>query len=117
MEFKDIDLGENPTLKEEVTKATVLKEWLVNYVGEKKNPTNGQVTMEMVLDVMATDFPEFLLPLAEENFIRGYHQALVDVEYGKTLSNDSSLSVTKPAAKKSTRRRKKTKKPSTKNDK
>ena len=29
---------------------------------------------------MATEFPEFLLPLAEENFIRGYQQAMLDIE-------------------------------------
>ena len=113
-DFKDIDLGENPTLKEEVTKDTALKEWLVDYVGEKKNPTHGQVTMGMVLDVMATDFPEFLLPVAEENFIRGYHQALVDVEYGKSLLNDPSLAVTPPVTTKKKARRKKATKKTTK---
>ena len=78
-DFDKIDLEENPALKEFVTKDTELKEWLVNYVGEKKDPEDGNVTVEMILEVMATDFPEFLLPLAEENFIRGYHQALDDV--------------------------------------
>ena len=34
----------------------------------------------MVIDVFSTDFPEFLMPLAEENYIRGYTQALDDVE-------------------------------------
>lgn len=78
-DFDKVDLDENPTLKEFVAADTELKEWLVNYVGEKKEPEDGNVTVEMILEVMATDFPEFLLPLAEENFIRGYHQALDDV--------------------------------------
>jgi hypothetical protein len=78
-DFDKIDLEENPALKERVVKDTELKEWLVNYVGDKKDPEDGNVTVEMILEVMATDFPEFLLPLAEENFIRGYHQALDDV--------------------------------------
>lgn len=61
-----------------------LKEFIVNYVGEKTNPEDDEVTVEMILDVFATDFPEFLMPLAEENFIRGYEQALIDVdEYTK----------------------------------
>ena len=29
---------------------------------------------------MAKEFPEFLLVVAEENFIRGYEQALTDVK-------------------------------------
>ena len=28
---------------------------------------------------MAEEFPEFLMPIAEENFIRGYQQAMIDV--------------------------------------
>ena len=37
----------------------------------------------MILKTMAAEFPEFLLPLAEENFVRGYQQALLDVEEGR----------------------------------
>jgi hypothetical protein len=36
----------------------------------------------MIIQVMAEEFPEFLMPLAEENFIRGYRQAIIDVEKG-----------------------------------
>jgi hypothetical protein len=32
------------------------------------------------VDVLAKDFPEFLMVVAEENFIRGYQQAITDVE-------------------------------------
>ena len=71
---------ENTTLKEVVGKDTVLKEWLVNYVGEKHNPQNGDVTVEMIVDVLAKEFPEFLMVVAEENFIRGYEQAATDFE-------------------------------------
>jgi hypothetical protein len=35
---------------------------------------------------MAEEFPEFLMALAEENWIRGYHQALNDVEEGERLA-------------------------------
>ena len=71
---------ENPDLKAEVKKDTELKQWLVGYVGDKLKPEDGSITVEMIVDVMAKEFPEFLLAVAEENFIRGYEQALTDVE-------------------------------------
>ena len=80
-----MNLGENPTLNEEVESDNELKTWLVNYVGDKSEPEGGQVTVENIVEVMASDFPEFLMAVAEENWIRGYHQALVDVEEGKKL--------------------------------
>jgi hypothetical protein len=33
----------------------------------------------MAVEVFAAEFPEFLLAVAEENFLRGYEQALGDV--------------------------------------
>lgn len=57
-----------------------LKELFVNYVGNKLNPENGQVTVEMCVDVLAEEFPDFLLLVAQENFIRGYKQCLSDME-------------------------------------
>lgn len=80
-----MNLGENPTLAEEVETDNELKTWLVDYVGEKVEPENGQITVENIVEVMAKEFPEFLMAVAEENWIRGYHQALVDVEEGKKL--------------------------------
>ena len=66
------------TLKEKAETDTPLKEILVEYVGEKVNPENQEVTLEHILDVMAEEFPEFVLALAEENFLRGYAQGLAD---------------------------------------
>ena len=100
----DIDeniLEGNPVLKQSVETDTELKEWLVNYVGEKTQPEDGNVTVEMTLDVMAREFPEFILSLAEENFVRGYYQAMMDVE------EQNKLTEQKPK-KKTTRRKKKT---------
>ncbi len=74
---------ENPTLKETVQSDTELKTWLVDYVGNKLQPKDGNVTVEMIVEVMAKEFPEYVLVLAEENFIRGYHQAALDFESGK----------------------------------
>lgn len=62
-----------------------IKEILVTYVGEKTSPENGDVTVEHIVEVMSEEFPEFLLLIAEENWIRGYEQALNDVEEGERL--------------------------------
>lgn len=80
-----MNLGENPTLTEEVKTENKLKTWLVNYVGEKKGPSNDQVTVEMIIETMSEEFPEFLMAFAEENWIRGYHQGLADVEEGEKM--------------------------------
>mgnify|MGYP001480436047 FL=1 len=74
------EYNKNPTLDQLVDPDNDLKNMLVEYVGEKLNPADRNITTEMIVDVMAEEFPEFLLVIAEENFLRGYEQALVDVE-------------------------------------
>ena len=69
-----------PELRETVEGDNELKIWLVNYVGEKHNPEDGNVTVEMIVETLAKDFPEFTMAVAGENFLRGYHQALCDLE-------------------------------------
>ena len=81
-------INENPDLLKPLEPDSEMKEWLINYVGEKEAPENGEVNVEMILKAMAAEFPEFLLPLAEENFIRGYQQALEDVEVGQKLMEE-----------------------------
>jgi hypothetical protein len=76
--MKKVD--KNPDLLIPISKNNPLKEMIVEYVGTKLQPENDEVTVEMVVDVFSTDFPEFLMPVAEENYIRGYTQALDDVE-------------------------------------
>ena len=39
----------------------------------------------MIVETMAKEFPEFVLALAEENWIRGYQQALDDITEGEKL--------------------------------
>ena len=56
-----------------------LKEYMIDYVGNKHNPESDDVTVDMVIETLAEEFPEFLLMVAEENYIRGYEQALDDV--------------------------------------
>lgn len=84
---------ENPELLEKVDGDTPLKKWLVNYVGEKTQPENDEVNVEMIIKTMADEFPEFLLILAEENFIRGYQQGLADVEEGERLLREHNEKV------------------------
>ena len=72
--------NENPDLLKPVIAENEFKKWLVNYVGEKLKPENDEVNVEMIIQVISEEFPEFLLPIAEENFIRGYQQAISDVE-------------------------------------
>tara|TARA_R100000315_G_C5198012_1_gene116098 strand:- start:448 stop:753 length:306 start_codon:yes stop_codon:yes gene_type:complete len=80
---ENMNYNETETLKEVVDTTTELKKWLVNYVGEKHDPANGEVTVEMIVETIAIEFPEFLMAIAEENWVRGYHQALSDVEIGR----------------------------------
>jgi hypothetical protein len=53
---------------------------LVDYVGSQHGPGNGEVTVEMIVETVSQEFPEFLLVVAEENFFRGYEQALMDLQ-------------------------------------
>ena len=64
---------------------TKLKELIVNYVGEQLHPLKLEVTVEDIVNIFADEFPDFLLALAEENWIRGCHQAINDMETGKKL--------------------------------
>ena len=65
-----------------------MKEWLVDYVGQKMKPENGEVTVELIVEAMANEFPDFLITVAKENWLRGYQQALYDVDYGELSKNE-----------------------------
>ena len=77
-----MNLGENPVLTEEVKPDSELKIWLVDYVGDSLKVEDGQVTVENIVEVVAKEFRDFLMAVAEENWVRGYHQALVDADEG-----------------------------------
>lgn len=57
-----------------------LKSWVIEYVGQKLKPENNEVTVGMVVATLVTEFPEVVLALAEENFLRGYEQAFTDMQ-------------------------------------
>ena len=72
----------NPDLSKQVIPTeSELKNIIVNYVGKELNPESEEITVENIINVFAEQFPEFLLAIAEENWINGYTQALKDTEY------------------------------------
>lgn len=73
------------SVKEQVVRTdTPLKEIFVQYVGEKLQPEDGEVTVHMIVSVLAEEFPEFIVAMAEENFIQGYKQAFADIEFANS---------------------------------
>lgn len=79
-QLEEVLEGMDNVKDQEVLPDSPLKEMFVEYVGNKMQPEDGQVTVDMVVSVLADEFPEFVLVMAEENFIQGYKQALADVE-------------------------------------
>ena len=62
-----------------------LKTYLVEYVGTRLD--TEEVTVHMIAEVMAADFPEFMFSMAEENYLKGYQTGLDDaanLHYRKT---------------------------------
>tara|TARA_R110000824_G_scaffold328833_1_gene515667 strand:+ start:251 stop:517 length:267 start_codon:yes stop_codon:yes gene_type:complete len=57
---------------------TELKDLILSYVGSRLHPHTPEVTVEEIVNIFAEEFPEFLLVIAQENFLRGYAQGLED---------------------------------------
>ena len=55
-----------------------LKDYLIEFTGNRVNPEDESVTVHMIAEVMAAEFPEFMFAFAEENFLRGYQLGLDD---------------------------------------
>jgi hypothetical protein len=77
-----LDENENPDIAKEVELDNELKSWFIEYVGKRMEPEDGVVTVGMVVQTFAEEFPEFLMVVAEENWIRGYRQGVADSEEG-----------------------------------
>ncbi len=73
-EFNERPFVAMPQTEEEAE----LKNLIINYTGNKLQPEDGLVDVNMIVETMATEFPEFLYAFAEENFIRGYQLGLED---------------------------------------
>ena len=79
----------NPLLGMPVVSDSELKDYLVQYVGTKLD--HEEVTVNMIAEILAVEFPEFMYAIAEENFLRGYQVGLDDAdrlfnEYAEKLS-------------------------------
>jgi hypothetical protein len=59
-----------------------LKQILLEYVGNKfateEDDGEFEVTVQMIVETLAHEFPEFVMIMAEENWIRGYQQGIDD---------------------------------------
>lgn len=62
-----------------------LKDILVEYVGTRLD--QEEVTVNMIAETIATEFPEFAYAYAEENFLRGYQLGLDDAH--KTFARET----------------------------
>jgi hypothetical protein len=71
--------NKKPELEKTIDESTGLKQLIVNYVGERLL-SGEEITVDMAVQVFSAEFPEFLMVIAEENFLRGYEQALIDIE-------------------------------------
>jgi len=72
------ELHTNPLLATTPGNDSELKQFLINYTGAKLEPEDGRVTVHMIAEAIAAEFPEFLFAIAEENFLRGYQLGLND---------------------------------------
>jgi len=66
----------NEMLAMAVDRDNELKSMLVEYVGTKFD--KEEVTVNMIAEALAHEFPEFVYAFAEENFLRGYELGLDD---------------------------------------
>jgi len=61
---------------------TPLKQMLLEYVGNKyvtpSDEGEFEVTVQMIVETLAHEFPEFVMIMAEENWVRGYQQGIDD---------------------------------------
>lgn len=82
------DILENTEALQIVLRDTKLKEMIVDFVGEDLKPENDEVTVENIIEVFADQFPEFLLIVAEENWVNGYTQALNDLKFTRSKEDE-----------------------------
>jgi hypothetical protein len=74
----EAELHNNGMLGMPVVKDSEIKKFLVEYTGEKLD--NEEVTIHMIAEMLAVEFPEFIFAFAEENFLRGYQTGINDAE-------------------------------------
>jgi len=89
-----MNINESPMMHVAVRKDNPLKQMIVDYVGRRfaTEEDEGEyfVTVQMVAETLAAEFPEFLMVMAEENWIRGYKQGLDDAKLCNTETETDS---------------------------
>lgn len=89
--ISETEMHENPMLAMTAEKGdSELKDYLVEFVGTKMD--KEEVTVNMIAEVLAVEFPEFVFAFAEENFLRGY-QLGIDDAY-RTIERETEQSTT-----------------------
>jgi hypothetical protein len=77
-----------------VAKEGALKQILVEYVGKKyateQDEGEFEVTVQMIVDTLAHEFPEFVMIMAEENWLRGYKKGLDDATRLHTSATENA---------------------------
>ena len=53
-----------------------LRNTIIQTAGERHNPKNGEVTVDMIVQTLAEDFPEIVLAIAEENYLKGFEEGV-----------------------------------------
>jgi hypothetical protein len=80
----EVSIGDNVNVGANVVIAaeTPLKQMLLEYVGNKyatpEDEGEFEVTVQMIVETLAHEFPEFVMIMAEENWVRGYQQGIDD---------------------------------------
>ena len=72
----EAEMNHNPLLSMVIEKDSELKDYFVQYVGTKMD--KEEVTVQMLAETLALEFPEFMYAMAEENYLLGYKQGLED---------------------------------------
>ena len=71
-----------------------LKQMLLEYVGNKyateEDEGEFEVTVQMIVETLAHEFPEFVMIMAEENWIRGYQQGIDDASRLHTAASEDA---------------------------
>ena len=80
----EVAVGDNVNVGANVVIAAEnpLKQMLLEYVGNKyateEDDGEFEVTVQMIVETLAHEFPEFVMIMAEENWVRGYQQGIDD---------------------------------------
>lgn len=89
--LKQIEDEAQEEMQRTIEADNALKKLFVQYVGEKFKPENDKVTVEMCVHALAEEFPEFLAPISEQNFMLGYRQCEKDIHMLMQQHRDNEL--------------------------